>query len=167
MSFDGSDLYVGDVGQSDYEEVSLVEKGGNYGWNVREGTHCYRASDCPTTASGVRGGEPLVDPIVEYPHGGADVSGISVIGGAVYRGSAFPDAEGVYVFGDYAVEGRLFAATRPDDDGLWPTTTVSLAGDGAERLQRLRSFARDADGELYVVGTGSDGGGLYRLVPPA
>ncbi|WP_152043206.1 PQQ-dependent sugar dehydrogenase [Salinigranum salinum] len=163
MSFDGTDLFVGDVGQSAYEEVSLVEKGGNYGWNVREGTHCFRASDCPTTVS--EGDERLVDPIVEYPHGGAPVSGISVIGGAVYRGSAFPDARGVYVFGDYRLQGRLFAATRPDGDGLWPTTTIDLADGSAEKLRQLRSFGRDADGELYVVGTGSEGGALHRLVP--
>ena len=163
MSFDGTDLFVGDVGQNAYEEVSLVEKGGNYGWNVREGAHCFRASDCPTTGPD---GERLVDPIIEYPHGGAAVSGISVIGGAVYRGSAMPGMDGVYVFGDFRVQGRLFAATRPDGgERTWPTTTVDLAGDGSEKLQGLRSFGRDADGELYVVGTGSEGGALHRLVP--
>ena len=165
MSFDGTDLFVADVGQNEYEEVNLVEKGGNYGWNVREATHCFQSSDCPTAVEG-RDGERLVDPIVEYPHGGAPVSGISVIGGAVYRGSAFPDAQGVYLFGDFRVQGRLFAATRPDGDGLWPTTTVELAGESANRLQSLRSFGRDADGELYVVGTGSAGGTLQRIVPP-
>jgi glucose/arabinose dehydrogenase len=162
LSFDGTDLFVGDVGQSAYEEVSLVEAGGNYGWNVREGRHCFRAGDCPTTGTD---GEPLVDPIVEYPHGGAPVSGISVIGGAVYRGSAFPAARGVYLFGDFRVDGRLFAATRPANGGEWPTTTVDLAGDAPRKLQQLRSFGRDADGELYVVGMGSEGGGLFRLVP--
>ncbi len=162
MSFDGTDLFVGDVGQNAYEEVSLVTKGGNYGWNVHEGTHCYRASDCPTATDD---GERLVSPIVEYSHGGEPVSGISVIGGAVYRGSALPDADGVYVFGDFQVRRWLFAATRSDGDGLWPTTTVDLAGDGAEKLQQLRSFGRDADGELCVVGTGSEGGVLHRLVP--
>ena len=165
LSFDGTDLFVADVGQRDYEEVSLVERGGNYGWNVREGAHCFQASDCPTTTpDDVRGGERLVDPVIEYPHGGASVSGISVIGGAVYRGSALAGAEGVYVFGDFQVRGQLFAAT-PADEGLWPTTTVELVGDGSDRLRTLRSFGRDADGELYVVGTGSEGGALHRLVP--
>jgi glucose/arabinose dehydrogenase len=165
MSFDGTDLFVGDVGQQEYEEVCLVERGSNHGWNVREGTHCFEADDCPTATRGVRDGERLVDPIVEYPHDGAPVSGISVIGGAVYRGSAFSEMEGVYVFGDLQVSGRLFAATRPDGDGLWSTTTVELADGDAERLRQLRSFGRDADGELYAIGTGSEGGGLYRLVP--
>jgi glucose/arabinose dehydrogenase len=162
MSFDEGRLFVGDVGQNSFEEVSLVERGGNYGWNVREGTHCYRADDCPTATPD---GDPLVDPIVEYPHSGGGVSGISVIGGAVYRGSALPAANGVYVFGDFQVQGRLFAATPPADGGPWPTTTVELAGDGGDRLRQLRSFGRDADGELYVVGRGADGGGLYRLAP--
>jgi glucose/arabinose dehydrogenase len=167
MSFDGADLFVGDVGQSEYEEVSLVEKGGNYGWNVREGAHCFGADDCPTATDGVRDGEPLVDPIIEYPHGGAPVSGISVIGGAVYRGSAMPAARGVYVFGDLRVRGRLFAATRPDDggDGPWSTTTVELAGQVGGEFENLRSFGRDADGELYVLGNTSEGGSLCRLVP--
>jgi glucose/arabinose dehydrogenase len=160
MSFDAGRLFVGDVGQSEYEEINLVEKGGNYGWNVREGAHCYRADDCPSTGPN---GEPLVDPIVEYPHGDAPVSGISVIGGAVYRGSALPGARGVYFFGDFQVKGRLFAATPPEGGSQWSTTTVELAG--SDRLRRLRSFGRDADGELYVLGTGSDGGGLHRLVP--
>jgi glucose/arabinose dehydrogenase len=74
LSFDGEDCYVGDVGQNSYEEVSLVERGGNYGWNVREGTHCFRASECPdSTPTDVRGGEELVDPVIEYPHAGAAV----------------------------------------------------------------------------------------------
>ncbi|WP_435348430.1 PQQ-dependent sugar dehydrogenase [Haloarchaeobius sp. HRN-SO-5] len=163
MSFDGSDLFVGDVGQNRYEEVSLVRKGGNYGWNVKEGTHCYRTDDCPDrTPSDVRGGEPLVDPIVEYPHSGATVSGTSVIGGYVYRGSAIPGLSGRYVFGDLRPDGRLFVASRPDGDGRWPTDTLDVAGDG---LQRLLSFGRDRDGELYALGIGADGGGLYRVVP--
>ncbi|MFC7237330.1 PQQ-dependent sugar dehydrogenase [Saliphagus sp. GCM10025317] len=67
LSFDGEDLYVADVGQNRFEEVNLVEKGGNYGWNVKEGTHCYKTDDCPDrTPDDVRGGEPLRDPIVEY-----------------------------------------------------------------------------------------------------
>lgn len=82
--------FPGDVGQSRYEEVDLVERGGNYGWNVLEGTHCYRANECPdATPDDVRGGEPLLGPIVEYPHSRVTLSGISVIGGYVYRGPRF------------------------------------------------------------------------------
>ena len=165
---DGADLYVADVGQSGYEEVSLVERGGNYGWNVREGAHCYSASDCPTATPGsVRGGEPLIDPIVEYPHSGGGVSGVSIIGGYVYRGSALPGLTGTYVFADLSAEGRLFAASPGDGGGTWPIEVIEVAGDDAGKIQRVYSFGRDPDGELYVLGIGSDGGGLHRVVPAA
>jgi glucose/arabinose dehydrogenase len=164
MAFDGEDLYVGDVGQSRYEEVDLVTRGGNYGWNVKEGTHCFEAESCPdSTPSDVRGGEPLLDPVVEYPHSGDGVSGISVIGGNVYRGSAIPSLVGRYVFGDWGAGGRLFVATPSQGDGLWDASVVQV--NPGEALQRLLAFGRDADGELYVLGSGSDGGGLHRIVP--
>jgi glucose/arabinose dehydrogenase len=173
MSFDRGDLLVADVGQSGYEEVNLVEKGGNYGWNIGEGTHCYASDSCPDrTPNDVRGGEPLVDPVVEYSHSGEGVTGVSVIGGQVYRGSALPGLSGTYLFADLAARGRLFAAPRPDespsgatDDGLWPTGVVEIAGDDAEKLRQVYSFGRDSDGEVYVLGTGSDEAGLYRVVP--
>ncbi|WP_255151072.1 PQQ-dependent sugar dehydrogenase [Halorarius halobius] len=163
FSFDREALYVADVGQSAYEEVSRVERGGNYGWNVKEGTHCYGADDCPDTAP-VRGGEPLRDPVVEYPHSGGGVSGVSVIGGYVYRGSALSGLGGDYVFGDLNAGGRLFAAT-PADEGLWPTHVVPIT-EGGGKLDRLLSFGRGPDGDLYVLGLGSEGdGGLHRIVP--
>jgi len=178
MTFDRGDLLVADVGQSGYEEVSLVEKGGNYGWNVKEGTHCYSADDCPDrTPDDVRGGEPLVDPVIEYPHDGEGVTGVSVIGGAVYRGSAMPDLSGTYLFADLAARGRLFAATPPESRGgdggaggssggdLWPTSVVNVADDDAGKVNRVYSFGRDADGEVYVLASGDDGGGLHRVVP--
>ncbi|WP_336363692.1 PQQ-dependent sugar dehydrogenase [Halalkalicoccus salilacus] len=164
LSFDGSDLYVADVGKDHFEEVNLVERGGNYGWNVKEGTHCFQVDDCPDeTPENVRGGEPLLDPIVEYSHSGGSVSGVTVIGGYVYRGSTLSELDGVYVFGDLQPEGRLFAATRPEnDDGLWPINTIEVAG-GEESLQQILSFGRDTGGELYVLRY--DGGGLFRVVP--
>jgi glucose/arabinose dehydrogenase len=166
LAVDGEDLYAGDVGQNRYEEIDLVEAGGNYGWNVREGTHCYRETDCPdTTPANVRGGEALVDPVVEYPHSGEAVAGISVIAGNVYRGTALPALGGTYVFGDFRAAGRLFTAT-PTDDGLWPTSVLPVVESDADRLQQLRSIGRYR-GELYVLGAGGSGGGLYRLGPPA
>jgi len=162
ISFDGEDLYVADVGQNRYEEVNLVERGGNYGWNVKEATHCYGADRCPdATPESVRGGEPLRDPVIEYPHSGGEVSGVSVIGGHVYRGSALPGLEGTYVFADLSSDGRLFAAT-PDGDGLWPVRTLDVTGG---RLDRVLAFGRDADGELYVLGQFDGANGLHRVVP--
>ncbi|WP_255194956.1 PQQ-dependent sugar dehydrogenase [Halorarius litoreus] len=162
MSFDGDDLYVADVGQSAYEEVSLVEKGSNYGWNVREATHCFGPEPCPESAS-VRGGEPLVDPVIEYPHSGGDVNGISVIGGYVYRGAALPGLHGRYVFGDLNAGGRLFVAT-PTESGLWPLQVLPVAESDTENLGRLLSFGRDLDGELYALAVGESGAGVYRIV---
>jgi glucose/arabinose dehydrogenase len=164
LAIDGADLYAGDVGQNRFEELNRVERGGNYGWNVKEATHCFQSESCPdTTPDSVRGGERLRDPVVEYPHSGDPVSGISIIAGNVYRGSALPGLEGTYVFGDFQAEGTLFVA-EPTDEGLWDTGTLSIADGDASSLQRLRSFGRD-DGELYVLGTGNGSGGLYRLVP--
>ena len=164
MAFDGEDLYAGDVGQSDFEEIDHIRAGGNYGWNVREGRHCYTTDNCPArTPEDVRDGEPLVEPVVEYPHSGAPVSGLSVIGGTVYRGSAVPGLAGLYVFADFQARGELFVA-EPTDTGRWPTTVLPVADGDAGKVNRIRSFGRH-DGEVYVVGIGTEGGGLHRLVP--
>src|SRR5690349_17725698 len=99
FSFDMGDahrLYVGDAGQSLYEEIDVVKKGGNYGWNVKEGTHCFSTdndleerSACPSEDSA---GNPLIDPVIEvknYANPKAmegDVKTIAIVGGNVYRG---------------------------------------------------------------------------------
>ncbi|EMA39574.1 PQQ-dependent sugar dehydrogenase [Halococcus hamelinensis] len=173
MGFSNGELYVADVGQSEYEEVDIVENGGNYGWNVREGTHCYGTSgdSCPSsTPESVRGGEPLIDPVIEYPHvrDGQPV-GVSVIGGYVYDGSV--DAlSGQYVFGDYlfggSAVGALFAATPSDGDDLWSFTKLDVATtDDGELNGALIAIGRDNDDELYALTRGDDGGGVHRLVP--
>ena len=154
-------LFVADVGQSSYEEVNVVERGGNYGWNVREGAHCFQAEECPTTGPD---GEPLVDPVIEYPHRGAEVSGISVIGGHVYAGEAIPALQGRYVFADYLAQGELFVGTEGDDE--WATTTVPIDGIGSNVL----SFGTTTEDELLVCttdssGVGSEPGAVHRIVP--
>ena len=156
-------LFVADVGQSAYEEVNVVERGGNYGWNVREGTGCFRADDCPTEAPG---GESLVDPVIEYPHSDAAVSGVSVIGGYLYDGEAMPAFEGEYLFADWQARGRLFAASERDD-GLWETRVVDVGSD-AEFGPNVLSFGRDTNGELFVCTTAErgvvgDSGAVFRL----
>ncbi|MFD1647606.1 PQQ-dependent sugar dehydrogenase [Haloarchaeobius litoreus] len=166
LAFDGETLFAGDVGQNRWEEVDVVEKGGNYGWNVREGTHCSRSDDCPSsTPDDVRGGERLLPPVIEYPHEGQPVSGISVITGNVYRGEGIPGLQGRFVFGDFRAEGRLFVAT-PAESGLWSTSVLPVADGDAETLSQILSFGRH-DGVLYVLGNGGDGGGVHRLVPAA
>jgi len=90
MSFDRKtgQLWAGDVGQNIWEEIDIIEKGGNYGWNAREGFHDF---------AGGKGSPPYVEPIVEYHHR----EGVSVTGGVVYRGAAIPNLDGVYVYADF------------------------------------------------------------------
>ncbi|MFB6283117.1 MAG: sorbosone dehydrogenase family protein [Halobacteria archaeon] len=150
MSFnevDGEEkLFVADVGQNRYEEIDIVENGGNYGWNVREGSHCYGNTPCP---SNTPDGEPLIDPIVEYSH---DI-GISVIGGYVYRGSGA--LEGSYVFGD--LNGKMFAASK--EDGEWNMSELEKGEGGPSRIL---GFGRSGD-DVYVLGIFSDGGAVKKI----
>jgi len=165
FSFDGDALLVADVGQSEREEVNLVERGGNYGWNVREGSRCFRADDCPSeTPESVRGGEPLVDPVVEYAHGGDPVNGVAVVGGYVYRGSALPELEGLYVFADLQPDGRLFVADPSGQDERWPMGTVEMDAEGGVPEQ-IYSLGRAHGGELYVLGVEGGDGRVYRVDP--
>ena len=140
------DLYIGDVGQSAYEEINFQVSGSpggeNYGWPIMEGLHCYPA-DQPCDRIG------LVSPIGEYDHG----QGCSVTGGYVYRGRAFPLLSGVYVFGDYC-SGRIWGMIR-DEDGQWQTAPLAQAD------VALSSFGEDEAGELYVVDMAA--GALLRL----
>jgi len=146
FSFDRQtgELWAGDVGQGNWEEIDLVTAGQNYGWNVREGANCFPPSvaTCDETS---------VDPITEYPHG----DGFSVTGGYVYRGSDFPDLVGQYIFGDF-VTGRIW---RVPADAAQGTAPVELA----RTMLNISSFGEGTDGELYVV---DYRGGLYRIVSP-
>lgn len=137
MSFDRKtgELYGGDVGQNSYEEVDIIRKGGNYGWNVREGLHAF-----PGGEPGKFGSE-YVDPIVEYPRS----DGISITGGYVYRGTRWPELEGVYLYADLATcriwgirakEGALVAGPRMV---------------GQTRGHLPTSFGEANDGTLYLV----------------
>jgi glucose/arabinose dehydrogenase len=152
-------LFAADVGQDSYEEVNIVERGGNYGWNVREGAHCFTAEECPTTGPA---GEELVDPIIEYPHEGDDIIGISVIGGYLYVGDDIPTLQGRYVFADYLANGQLFVATEGEDG--WSMSTVDVDTIGSNVV----SFGRTPAGELLVCSTDSPGldgesGTVHRL----
>ena len=143
FSFDRQtgDLWVGDVGQNSYEEVDLVSRGGNYGWNTLEGGHCYS----PRTECDSSGTEP---PVIEY---NADV-GCSVIGGYVYRGTQIPSLSGVYLYGDFcsgAIHGFRFENGEVAGHNL-------LIDSGL----RITSFGEGRDGEIYVL---SQNGGIYRL----
>ncbi|MFB6146597.1 MAG: sorbosone dehydrogenase family protein [Halobacteriaceae archaeon] len=176
MGFSDGRLFAADVGQNAYEEVDIVRKGGNYGWNVREGTHCYATQSCPDQTPD---GDPLVPPIVEYPHRmNGQALGRAVVGGYVADTDSLPDLRGQYVFGDWSASfskprGRLFAASPPDDGGLWPMQELPVAGASDGRLDRfVLAFGRDPAGELYVATTERGGvsgstGAVHRLTDPA
>ncbi|MCA9254705.1 MAG: PQQ-dependent sugar dehydrogenase [Phycisphaerales bacterium] len=171
FSFDmGGDhrMFVGDVGQNLYEEIDIVEAGGNYGWIIREGAHCYDAAsknDPPASCDNMDArGAALIDPIIEQPQvdENGDAVGISIIGGYVYRGDGVPELGGDYVFGQWtsqglAVDGRLFAATE-NSDSTWTTRELSISGTTDSRLGRyVLAFGQDADGEIYVLSSSESG----------
>lgn len=155
MSFDREtgELWAGDVGQDRFEEVDLVVKGGNYGWNVREGFQPFR----PKSTVGA-----LLEPILEYGHHaaaakqaktGAHGTGTSITGGYVYRGEAEPELRGVYVYADFTL-GTLFGLCHENG-------ALVVHGTLLEQPKNVASFAEDADGELYAVMLD---GTLHRLV---
>ena len=141
------DLWLGDVGQGAREEIDRIERGGNYGWDCREGAIAHngpQAASC-STASG------LIDPVHDYPRS----QGVSVTGGFVYRGSDIPALVGSYLFADYG-SGRLW---RLIDAGAGGLTDELLLDTG----RAIASFGQGNDNELYVVDIA--GGGLYRIAP--
>ncbi len=140
---DTGDLWIGDVGQSEWEEIDRVPGdepcGHNFGWNVFEGDERYRPGQI----------DDAVEPVAVLSH---DDGNCSVIGGYVYRGTEIPALEGWYVFTDYC-DGRL-RALRVDDGGAVERTRLGATADEPS------SFGEDADGELYVL---SQSDGLLRL----
>ena len=173
ISFDGGGLFVADVGEDRMETINVVERGGNYGWSVREGTECFDAEeprepreDCPDrTPEDVRGGEPLLDPVIEYPNTKVSeepVSGSAVVCGYVYEGVAVPALAGRFLFSDWRADGRLFAAT-PTTDGRWSTEVVEVAE--PERLNLVYGFERDSAGTLYVLALDDEGTGVIYRIP--
>ncbi|MES2474470.1 MAG: PQQ-dependent sugar dehydrogenase [Verrucomicrobiota bacterium] len=137
------DLWVGDVGQDRIEEVSIVRKGENLGWNVYEGHQAY-------SERYRRGGENYVTPVMSYSHR----HGVSVTGGFVYHGRKSPQLEGWYVFGDY--ESRRVWALKQADRKLQEVVEIGRAP------SRITAFASDDAGELYLVGFND--GLIQRLI---
>jgi glucose/arabinose dehydrogenase len=139
------DLWIGDVGQSAWEEVDVQPSGSpggeNYGWNLMEGDHPYEDADPPAHA---------VRPVFEYSH---KDGGCTVTGGYVYRGESIPDLYGAYVFADFCL-GEL-EALRLEDDRVDHRILGPV-------VSNLSSFGEDARGELYAM---SLDGALYRLAP--
>lgn len=144
FSFDEvtSKLWAADVGQGSWEEVDVITSGGNYGWNVREGAHCFSpATGCADT---------FIEPITEYGRS----LGQSITGGYVYRGTAIGELVGWYVFGDF-VSGRLFAVPEASSVGT-AAEVVSETG------TQIVSFGQATDGEIYFLDFSS--GTIRRIV---
>jgi glucose/arabinose dehydrogenase len=156
-------LYAADAGEDRREEINAVESGGNYGWNVREGTGCFRRETCPRETAD---GDPLLPPIIEYEHEGDGVDGVAVVGGHLYDGSALGSLRGLYIFADWRAKGRLFAA-RPTDAGLWEISAVPVVDDVEPYVLAL---GRGREDELYLCANergrvGGSSGAVYRLEP--
>ena len=152
FSFDraNGDLYIGDVGQNQREEIDVspaadgAGKGLNYGWNIMEGSQCFGGSGCNRTG--------LTLPVLEYSH----QEGCSVTGGYVYRGAAIPSLQGHYFYADFCqgwVRSFRYAGGSVTDETSWPT--LSPGGP-------ILSFGEDSTGELYVL---QAAGGVFRIVP--
>ena len=139
---DTGELWLGDVGQHLWEEIDLIEKGGNYGWNVMEGEHCFR----PKAGCDTAGLEP---PVFEY----GSEEGCSVIGGYVYRGNRLPSLWGAYVYADYC-SGSIWALQQEDGSVTDQRLIASLD-------RQITSFGQDREGNLYVLTPNS---GIYELV---
>ncbi len=178
LSFDARTgrLITASAGQALFESIHVLAKGGNYGWRIREGTHCFDPADhnrppagpCPVT--GARG-EPLIGPIVEVGHD----MGTTIVGGFVYRGAAMPELAGAYIFGDWSGTegaeegGRILVATPPpgfelgaypleadrvtaEQNRMWTPREVRIAGSPDGNVNAyVRGFGEDRAREVYVM----------------
>lgn len=134
-------LWAGDVGQNSYEEIDIIEKGGNYGWNTMEGMHCYEPpSGCKTAG--------LKLPVWEYGRS----EGVSVTGGFVYRGPTLPGLKGRYIYADYGT-GNIWAL---DPSARGRATNTKLVSTDLH----ISSFGVDEKNELFLC---SFDGKIYQL----
>lgn len=144
FSFDAENgqLWTGDVGQNSYEEIDIIENGGNYGWNIMEGFHCFEPdTDCDETG--------LKMPVYENDRSAGDVS---ITGGFVYRGPTIQSLEGLYVYADY-VTGRIWTLDNSNPDS--PVNNELIRAPFP-----ISSFGVDQDNELYICGFD---GKIYRF----
>jgi glucose/arabinose dehydrogenase len=186
MTFDRAgkhELFVADVGQDRFEELNIIAKGGNYGWNIREGFGCFDPkapknppADCPKKGAN---GEPLIDPVLAYKSFRAfpkdpEATGISVTGGYVYRGKALPELQGKYVFADWsrnwAVADGVLLVASPGGDGKWTFQPLQVEGSTSGGVKAyVTAFGQDNEGELYVLTNGRNSltgttGKVFKIV---
>ncbi len=151
MSFDRKtgQLWAGDVGQNMWEEINLITKGGNYGWNIRESLHPFSPSFSDKPSG-------LIDPIWEYDH---DI-GKSITGGSVYRGKSVPSLEGHYLYGDY-VTGKIWGLKYdPKSKKVVANRPIPMP----EPPLPIISVGEDAAGEIYFTIVTPTGQGIYKFI---
>lgn len=174
-------LIAGDAGQVLFEEIDVIKRGGNYGWNVKEGTSCFNAANnkeplasCPEEDSL---GNKFIDPVIEFkntmsfPQEGL---GIVCIGGYVYRGENYEGLDGNYLFGVWTQhhekpDGAVFAAQVSGETGPWQYRKLYFKDRPNNAFGHyLLSFGQDNKGEVYLLSTDEEGptgktGKVYRL----
>ncbi|MBI5646151.1 MAG: PQQ-dependent sugar dehydrogenase [Ignavibacteriae bacterium] len=134
-------MWTGDVGQGKFEEIDIIEKGKNYGWNIMEGSVCYQpASGCDTTG--------LTLPVVSYGR----TLGVSVTGGHVYRGTGVPSLVGKYIYADFGT-GRIWTLSYTPGSAV---TNTELLNTG----KNISTFGVDRNNELYFC---AFDGKIYRF----
>tara|TARA_A100001037_G_scaffold301832_1_gene332155 strand:+ start:936 stop:2264 length:1329 start_codon:yes stop_codon:yes gene_type:complete len=178
-------LIAADIGQTLYEEVNVIVKGGNYGWNVREGHHCFDPKNPKVSpdqcAEEDRSGRAFIGPVLEYKNANGfrndpEAKGISITGGYVYRGQAIPALRGHYVFADWTVNwalpmGAVYYAEMAEEGESWTMHGLSLKGAQGGKIQGyVTAFGEDSEGELYLLTNGLNGlsqrkGKVFKLVP--
>ena len=138
-------LWAGDVGQDNYEEVNIIRKGLNYGWNIMEGFECHSRDNCDSA-----GLEPPAAVYENTP--GLYVGDCSITGGYVYRGSLLGDIYGKYIYGDYC-SGKIWALRHNGSSAVGAPELL------IDSNLYIASFGEDQAGELYMLTTN----GLYTL----
>lgn len=172
FSFDpDGKIIVADAGQNLYEEIDVVEKGGNYGWNIKEGAHCFDPANpdvAPTScASEDAFGNPLQEPVIDFKNSRSfsDGLGNTSIGGYVYEGDDVSDLSGKYIFGvltqnPEGMDGAIFAADR--SGSTWNYEKLEISNNLNEYVL---GFGKDKNGEVYVLtnsGT-ANSGKVYKI----
>lgn len=161
-------LILADAGQELYEEIDVVVKGGNYGWNVKEGRHCFdtdnpeeAGSTCPTEDED---GNDFVEPVIEFENSKSFTNGLGnvSVGGYVYHGDDVSELDGKYIFGVLSqdpegMDGAIFAANRSGSN--WSYEKIH------ETDFFVLGFGQDNDGEVYVLTSGgaANSGRVYRI----
>ncbi len=170
-------LIVADAGQELYEEINVIEKGGNYGWNVKEGRHCFSTANpdspgdsCPSEDSN---GNPLIDPVIEFANSKNSDDGLGnvSVGGYVYTANTVSHLNQKYLFGVLtqdpdAMNGAIFAANQTGNNWVYEKLRIANMPD-SEIGELLLAFGQDIAGDVYVLTSAraAGSGKVYKIGP--